>query len=67
MAGSKSFPGRACSGSPAPNQVGLNTDVHGAEVPVSHTVMSSAVTCETIEPVDWATRIGPKPACAQTV
>ncbi|MEI2786928.1 MAG: hypothetical protein V9E82_14660 [Candidatus Nanopelagicales bacterium] len=45
----------------------MKTEVHGADVPVSQTVMSSAVTWETIEPVDCATRIGPGPAWAHTV
>ena len=64
---SNRLPGRGCSGRPPSNHTGLNTEVQGAEVPVSHTVMSSGVTWATIDPADWELRIGPNPACAQTV
>ena len=51
--------GSPTAAAPESSHTGLNADVHGAAVPVSHTVTAPSVTWATIDPVVWLMRMGP--------
>ena len=41
---------------------GMNTEVHGADVPVTKCTVSVGCSTDTMDPVDWYRRVGPNAA-----